>query len=131
MDWMYAGSMGTVNRDEYLLGKRVDSAVYKAEANDDLKPAASEGATFQSTKSTLTAKDVMDKARGDPMFAIKKKEQEMIRSAMNNPLRMKKIEMVRWWTLSPPSPPLLYVTGAGVCASASACECLNACTCVR
>ena len=95
MDWMYSNNIGSVNRDEYLLGKKVDAAVYKPETNDDLKQGSAAGATFQSIKSTLTARDVMEKARGDPMFAIKKKEQEMVRNAMNNPLRMKKIELVR------------------------------------
>ena len=41
-------------------------------------------------------RDLAKKVREDPMFLIKKKEQEAIRDLKSNPVRMKQLREVRW-----------------------------------
>jgi hypothetical protein len=55
------------------------------ECQDDLKVDLS----FSSSnlEAAMSSREILEKARGDPMLAMKKKEQAMLREMMNNPMR--------------------------------------------
>jgi hypothetical protein len=52
------------------------------------------GATFLTDEQSNDPRDIARKVRLDPMFAIKKKEQDNIRALKNNPVRMKQLKDV-------------------------------------
>jgi len=43
----------------------------------------------------VSAKDIAVKVREDPLFGIKKKEQDQVRSIMDNPFKMQQLRQVR------------------------------------
>lgn len=120
-----AAAQTASDREEFLLGKAVtDSHLPKSEAQEAASLSAvrraargggevggpspycachpsvaqsSEvaGAAFMLTNNANTDRDTARKVRADPLFAIKKKEQESVRDIMNNPLRMKQLQLVR------------------------------------
>lgn len=104
---MYSGTVHAVDREEYLLGKAVDRNVLPARKADDalavscvlvaliLQVGEQPGAMFMGDDTANDSRDIAKKVREDPMFAIKKKEQDSIRALKNNPVRMKHLKDVR------------------------------------
>uniref|UniRef100_A0A1E1XCN0 Putative cwc25 spliceosome-associated protein n=1 Tax=Amblyomma aureolatum TaxID=187763 RepID=A0A1E1XCN0_9ACAR len=92
LDWMYQGVAGLVDREQYLLGRKVDKnfeIAKKEEAgvedkNEDLQP----GAIFTMAP-TNAAVDLENKIREDPLFAIKKQEMKSKKTLLSNPIKMK------------------------------------------
>ena len=90
LEWMYRGPMTTVDRDAYLLGKKIDKAVdrgLQAAEQEQEALASGPGALFASGD-TDVAVDLAAKIREDPLFAIRKKEEERKRALLDNPLKL-------------------------------------------
>lgn len=94
LDWMYQGPGGMVNRDEYLLGRPVDKFILDKMQDPESGPSQETGllpgSIFTSSGAT-SALDISNKIREDPLFMIRKREDEKKREVLNNPVKMKKI----------------------------------------
>ncbi|NXO80215.1 CWC25 factor, partial [Sitta europaea] len=95
LEWMYQGPGGMVARDEYLLGRPVDRFIL--DKVGDREPGGSgdtgllPGSIFGRAGASA-ALDMATKIREDPLFAIRKREEEKKREVLNNPVKMKKIK---------------------------------------
>lgn len=90
LEWMYRGPMAVVDRDAYLLGKKIDKAVdrgLQAAEQEQEALASGPGALF-ATGDTDVAVDLAAKIREDPLFAIRKKEEERKRALLDNPMKL-------------------------------------------
>lgn len=90
---MYQGPGGMVNRDEYLLGRPVDKFILDKVGDKD--SAGDTGLLPGSIFARAGASSVLDmatKIREDPLFMIRKREEEKKREVLNNPVKMKKIK---------------------------------------
>ncbi|XP_054505490.2 pre-mRNA-splicing factor CWC25 homolog isoform X3 [Agelaius phoeniceus] len=93
LEWMYQGPGGMVNRDEYLLGRPVDKFILDKVGDKD--SAGDTGLLPGSIFARAGASSVLDmatKIREDPLFMIRKREEEKKREVLNNPVKMKKIK---------------------------------------
>ncbi|ELK35883.1 Pre-mRNA-splicing factor CWC25 like protein [Myotis davidii] len=95
LDWMYQGPGGMVNRDEYLLGRPADKYVFekmeKKEAGCSSETGLLPGSIFAPSGANSLL-DLASKIPEDPLFIIRKKEEEKKREVLNNPVKMKKIK---------------------------------------
>lgn len=83
LDWMY--QQPEVNEEDYLLGKKIDKAIMEHQETK-AKEAVTGGPS-------LTV-DMSAKVKEDPLFAIKKQEMSHKKALMNNPMRMKQLQMM-------------------------------------
>ncbi|XP_063281439.1 pre-mRNA-splicing factor CWC25 homolog [Pelobates fuscus] len=94
LDWMYQGPGGMVNRDEYLLGRPVDKFILDKMQEPESGPSTETGllpGSIFNTSSASSSLDIANKIREDPLFMIRKKEDEQKREVLKNPVKMKKI----------------------------------------
>lgn len=96
LDWMYQGPAGMVNREEYLLGRPVDKFILDKLQEPESGPSSETGllpgSIFSSSGAATSALDMSNKIREDPLFMIRKREDEKKREVLNNPVKMKKIK---------------------------------------
>ncbi|XP_034044794.1 pre-mRNA-splicing factor CWC25 homolog isoform X2 [Thalassophryne amazonica] len=99
LDWMYQGPGGHVSRDEYLMGRPIDKQVTDQYEESESGPSAETGLLPGSIFNPITPASSLDlaaKIREDPLFEIRKREEEKKREVLTNPVKMKKIkEMLR------------------------------------
>ncbi|XP_029480562.1 pre-mRNA-splicing factor CWC25 homolog [Oncorhynchus nerka] len=99
LDWMYQGPGGQVSRDEYLLGRPIDKQITQQFEEPENGPSEQTGLLPGSIFNPSTPASNLDmaaKIREDPLFDIKKREEEKRREVLTNPVKMKKIkEMLR------------------------------------
>ncbi|KAM7009993.1 pre-mRNA-splicing factor CWC25 homolog [Tautogolabrus adspersus] len=99
LDWMYQGPAGQVSRDEYLLGRPIDKQITDQYEEPESGPSAETGLLPGSIFNPATPASNLDlaaKIREDPLFEIRKREEEKKREVLSNPVKMKKIkEMLR------------------------------------
>ncbi|XP_037621309.1 pre-mRNA-splicing factor CWC25 homolog [Sebastes umbrosus] len=99
LDWMYQGPAGQVSRDEYLLGRSIDKQITDQYEEPESGPSAETGLLPGSIFNPTTPASNLDlaaKIREDPLFEIRKREEEKKREVLSNPVKMKKIkEMLR------------------------------------
>ncbi|KAM6940983.1 pre-mRNA-splicing factor CWC25 homolog [Lycodopsis pacificus] len=99
LDWMYQGPAGQVSRDEYLLGRAIDKQITDQYEEPENGPSAETGLLPGSIFNPATPASNLDlaaKIREDPLFEIRKREEEKKREVLSNPVKMKKIkEMLR------------------------------------
>ncbi|XP_027873153.1 pre-mRNA-splicing factor CWC25 homolog [Xiphophorus couchianus] len=99
LDWMYQGPAGQVSRDEYLLGRPIDKQITDQYEEPESGPSAETGLLPGSIFNPTTPASGLDlaaKIREDPLFQIRKREEEKKREVLTNPVKMKKIkEMLR------------------------------------
>ncbi|XP_071772172.1 pre-mRNA-splicing factor CWC25 homolog [Centroberyx gerrardi] len=99
LDWMYQGPSGQVSRDEYLLGRPIDKQITEQFEEPESGPSAQTGLLPGSIFNPTTPASNLDlaaKIREDPLFEIRKREEEKKREVLTNPVKMKKIkEMLR------------------------------------
>lgn len=99
LDWMYQGPAGQVSRDEYLLGRAIDKQITDQYEEPESGPSAETGLLPGSIFNPTTPASSLDlaaKIREDPLFEIRKREEEKKREVLTNPVKMKKIkEMLR------------------------------------
>ncbi|CAI9611809.1 unnamed protein product [Staurois parvus] len=94
LDWMYQGPAGMVNREEYLLGRPVDKFILDKMQDPESGPSQETGllpGSIFSNPGATSALDMSNKIREDPLFMIRKREDEKKREVLNNPVKMKKI----------------------------------------
>lgn len=99
LDWMYQGPTGQISRDEYLLGRPIDKQItdqyQEAESGPSAETGLLPGSIFNPV-STASNLDMAAKIREDPLFDIRKREEEKKREVLTNPVKMRKIkEMLR------------------------------------
>ncbi|XP_012712389.1 pre-mRNA-splicing factor CWC25 homolog [Fundulus heteroclitus] len=99
LDWMYQGPAGQVSRDEYLMGRPIDKQITDQYEEPESGPSAETGLLPGSIFNPATPASGLDlaaKIREDPLFQIRKREEEKKREVLTNPVKMKKIkEMLR------------------------------------
>ncbi|XP_068444683.1 pre-mRNA-splicing factor CWC25 homolog [Clinocottus analis] len=99
LDWMYQGPAGQVSRDEYLLGRSIDKQITDQYEEQESGPSSETGLLPGSIFNPSTPASNLDlaaKIREDPLFEIRKREEEKKREVLSNPVKMKKIkEMLR------------------------------------
>ena len=85
--WMYEGANSSIDREQYLLGKRISKVpedkgdfIVENTTNDNL------------SVSVLERLDYESKVREDPLFAIRKKEDEKRRELLSNPVKRKRLQ---------------------------------------
>lgn len=86
MEWMYKQSKP--ENEDYLLGKRVDKHIEEAVEtvkDDDI-------ALFNERIKANIQLDMQNKAREDPLFAIRKREEDAKKKLLENPVRMKQLQ---------------------------------------
>ncbi|XP_069807656.1 pre-mRNA-splicing factor CWC25 homolog [Dendropsophus ebraccatus] len=94
LDWMYQGPGGMVNREEYLLGRPVDKFILDKLQDPESGPSTETGllpGSIFSTSGAASSLDIANKIREDPLFMIRKREDEKRREVLKNPVKMKKI----------------------------------------
>ncbi|XP_067310504.1 pre-mRNA-splicing factor CWC25 homolog [Pseudorasbora parva] len=95
LDWMYQGPSGQISRDEYLLGRPIDKQITQQYEEPESGPSAETGllpgSIFNPTGSAST-NDMAAKIREDPLFEIRKREEEKKRGVLTNPVKMKEIQ---------------------------------------
>lgn len=94
LDWMYQGPGGMVNREEYLLGRPVDKFILDKMQDPESGPSQETGllpGSIFTASGATSALDMSNKIREDPLFMIRKREDEKKREVLNNPVKMKKI----------------------------------------
>ncbi|XP_066193098.1 pre-mRNA-splicing factor CWC25 homolog [Sylvia atricapilla] len=95
LEWMYQGPGGMVNREEYLMGRPVDKFILDKVGDKDAGGSGDTGLLPGSIFARAGASSVLDmatKIREDPLFMIRKREEEKKREVLNNPVKMKKIK---------------------------------------
>ncbi|XP_017295252.1 pre-mRNA-splicing factor CWC25 homolog [Kryptolebias marmoratus] len=99
LDWMYQGPAGQVSRDEYLLGRPIDKQITDQYEEAESGPSAETGllpGSIFNPAAPASGLDLAAKIREDPLFQIRKREEEKKREVLTNPIKMKKIkEMLR------------------------------------
>ncbi|XP_070779862.1 pre-mRNA-splicing factor CWC25 homolog [Enoplosus armatus] len=99
LDWMYQGPAGQVSRDEYLLGRPIDKQITDQYEEPESGPSTETGLLPGSIFNPSTPASNLDlaaKIREDPLFEIRKREEEKKREVLTNPVKMKRIkEMLR------------------------------------
>ncbi|CAL8270077.1 pre-mRNA-splicing factor CWC25 homolog [Gadus morhua] len=95
LDWMYQGPAGQVSRDEYLMGRPIDKQITEQFEEPESGPSTQTGllpgSIFNPTTPASTL-DLQAKIREDPLFEIRKREEEKKREVLTNPVKMKKIK---------------------------------------
>ncbi|XP_019905188.2 pre-mRNA-splicing factor CWC25 homolog isoform X2 [Esox lucius] len=96
---MYQGPGGQVSRDEYLLGRPIDKQITQQYEEPEAGPSTQTGllpGSIFNPSTPASTLDVAAKIREDPLFEIRKREEEKKREVLTNPVKMKKIkEMLR------------------------------------
>ena len=93
MNWIYEAPGENINREDYLLGKKVDKYVdptLQAAEREKHLLATTPGALFAGASVNATV-DLENKIREDPLFEIKKREQEAKKRLANNPVKLKQL----------------------------------------
>lgn len=85
--WMYEGANSSIDREQYLLGKRITKApedkgdfIVENTGNENL------------SVNILERLDYESKVREDPLFSIRKKEDEKRRELLSNPVKRKRLQ---------------------------------------
>ncbi|XP_028306864.1 pre-mRNA-splicing factor CWC25 homolog [Gouania willdenowi] len=99
LDWMYQGPAGSVSRDEYLMGRPIDKQITDQYTEQESGPSAETGllpGSIFNPDTGASSLDLAAKIREDPLFTIRKREEEKKREVLTNPVKMRKIkEMLR------------------------------------
>ncbi|XP_043223942.1 pre-mRNA-splicing factor CWC25-like isoform X1 [Amphibalanus amphitrite] len=101
LNWMYEGSKSSLNREEYLLGKKIDANFERLQ--DEEKSA---GPVYKVEHEILPGSvarrnlghmqvDLARKIKEDPLFQIRKKEDQTVQDLMDNPLKRRQLEKLR------------------------------------
>lgn len=96
---MYKGVSGHVDREEYLIGRKIDKTFELIEKEENPNAAKSEEEcalinqlATNSIVENLTKNDLTAKMREDPLFVIQQKKQEQRKEILHNPVKLKHIQ---------------------------------------
>ncbi|XP_066509032.1 pre-mRNA-splicing factor CWC25 homolog isoform X2 [Hoplias malabaricus] len=95
LDWMYQGPAGQISREEYLMGRPVDKQIMQQYEEPESGPSAETGllpGSIFNPSSSVSSLDMAAKIREDPLFEIRKREEDKKRSVLTNPVKMKEIK---------------------------------------
>ena len=93
MNWIYEAPGDNINREDYLLGKRVDKYVdptRQAAEREKHLLTTTPGVLFAGASINTTV-DLESKIREDLLFETKKREQEAKKRLANNPIKLKQL----------------------------------------
>ncbi|KAK3534324.1 hypothetical protein QTP86_014244, partial [Hemibagrus guttatus] len=94
LDWMYQGPGGQISRDEYLLGRPIDKQITQQYEEPESGPSTETGllpGSIFNSSTSVSSMDMACKIREDPLFEIRKREEEKKRNVLTNPVKMKEI----------------------------------------
>ncbi|XP_047476962.1 pre-mRNA-splicing factor CWC25 homolog [Penaeus chinensis] len=114
LDWMYKGPGGHVSREEYLLGRKIDTAfdqMVKMENEEGREDTSSASEAPQSSKPAYTIEheinpesvvrrdgnmqvDMKRKLMEDPLLLIRQNEEATRRQITDNPVKMKQLQQL-------------------------------------
>ncbi|GCC36755.1 hypothetical protein chiPu_0015253, partial [Chiloscyllium punctatum] len=97
LDWMYQGPGSMVNKEEYLLGRPIDKYATDKMVDEESGPSSDTGllpGSIFSATGANSALDMASKIREDPLFMIRKREEEKKREVLTNPMKMKMIREI-------------------------------------
>ncbi|KAI1285711.1 Pre-mRNA-splicing factor CWC25 -like protein [Halotydeus destructor] len=106
LKWMYKGLEGHVDKEEYLMGRRVDKTfeiVHQKgdlEAEDNVVPPSLLRPEATDHRGLNVTVDAEAKLREDPLYEIRKKEIEARKEILSNPVRVMKIRKLLEQALS-------------------------------
>ncbi|XP_017567725.1 pre-mRNA-splicing factor CWC25 homolog isoform X1 [Pygocentrus nattereri] len=95
LDWMYQGPAGQISREEYLLGRPVDKQIMDQYEEPESGPSTETGllpGSIFNPSTSVSSLDMAAKIREDPLFEIRKREEDKKRSILTNPVKMKEIQ---------------------------------------
>ncbi|XP_072525136.1 pre-mRNA-splicing factor CWC25 homolog isoform X2 [Salminus brasiliensis] len=95
LDWMYQGPAGQISREEYLLGRPVDKQITQQYEEPESGPSSETGllpGSIFNPSTPASSLDMAAKIREDPLFEIRKREEDKKRSVLTNPVKMKEIQ---------------------------------------
>ncbi|KAJ9579707.1 hypothetical protein L9F63_004633 [Diploptera punctata] len=96
LDWMYKGPGGTVDREEYLLGRAIDKSFEQMQQAE--KASSSKNTVELDCLPTSIFSggdeqvDMARKLQEDPLYLIKKKEIESRSQILKNPVKLKQLQ---------------------------------------
>nr|KAG5697170.1 hypothetical protein BaRGS_002179 [Batillaria attramentaria] len=89
MDWMYRGHK--IDTEDYLLGKSVDKMI-TGEPTATEESTGGVGSLISERIKANVALDMQAKMREDPLFAIRRKEEDARKRLLENPVKMKQLQ---------------------------------------
>lgn len=98
MNWIYEGVSGLVDKEEYLTGRKVDKTFEIAQLEKDGGNIGDFNCVDNNIPSLLESTgqlrklDLDFRLKEDPLQDIKRKETEIIKEILNNPIKMKKMK---------------------------------------
>lgn len=102
MDWMYKGLTGLVDREEYLLGRKVDKTFDVMQAAEEQEKKQVDIISGDGLPSQLFRRknydtdfvevDMACKVREDPLCMMRKQEYELKKQLLSNPVQMKMLQ---------------------------------------
>lgn len=88
MDWMYRGEKN--DTEDYLLGKSVDKMITGEQSAGENTGGV--GSLISERIKANVALDMQAKMREDPLFAIRRKEEDARKRLLENPVKMKQLQ---------------------------------------
>ena len=88
MEWMYEGSNSKIDREEFLLGKRITKPV------NDRGDFIVEDKSRDQGIDVLEKLDFQSKLREDPLITIKQKEADRRKELLSNPIKRKRLQKI-------------------------------------
>ncbi|XP_070070579.1 pre-mRNA-splicing factor CWC25 homolog [Drosophila takahashii] len=110
LEWMYKNSTELINREEYLLGRKIDKSFETLQAEEHRQEQSTVGLkqsinhvehdcvpfsirTYRNLQSTEQV-DMQRKTLEDPLMLIKQREMESRRKLLENPVKLKEIHRI-------------------------------------
>ncbi|VDP10676.1 unnamed protein product [Soboliphyme baturini] len=103
MEWMYEGPSSTVNRDDYLTGRKIDKNFELYGSNIKEKPSPIDVVCEKQTiapKCPGTILDIYTIKNQDPLVSIKVQEERIRRDILDNPIKLKRLNRIVMKTLA-------------------------------
>lgn len=99
LDWMYQGPAALVDREQYLTGRQIDKTfeILEQHEKSNFAPASDNGCQIgslfnQGMSTTQAPVDIANKIREDPLFMIRKQEEEKQKKLLTNPIKLKQLQ---------------------------------------
>ncbi|KAK2178958.1 hypothetical protein NP493_521g00011 [Ridgeia piscesae] len=89
VQWMY--KCDKPGSEEYLLGRRIDKHIEEPKESEETDKDAP-GALFEEVIARRTDLDMHTKMREDPLYAIRRQEEEARKKLLQNPIKMKHLQ---------------------------------------
>ncbi|ENN78712.1 pre-mRNA-splicing factor CWC25 homolog [Dendroctonus ponderosae] len=105
LDWIYKGANSLVNREDYLLGRKIDKTLEQLNEEEKVKkvvlPVPKNHVEHECIPPSIRdfnkivqseQVDLSAKLQEDPLVAIKKREEEVRRQFLQNPVQLRKLQ---------------------------------------